>query len=111
MVSRSQTSTASSSSKADTVKETRTEVSQAATTSNKVVKPMANNRVVLLMVQANMARGLMVDSNNQDTASQDMSMLAPPLHMATLSLTALLLVNNPKAMVDQGAPRKATAAS
>jgi hypothetical protein len=95
MVSKSQITTASSS-KADTasqVKETSPEDSEAASSSNKAVKPMANNNVVQLMVPGNMAKDrAKLDSNNKATASK-------------------VMINKVKATADQAAPRKVTAAS
>ena len=90
----------------------RGECMAAATISNKADKPMASSRVARPTVRDNMVKDkATVVSNNQATASQDMSMLAPPLHMPTFSLTALLLVSKLKATVDQAEPRKAIAAS
>jgi len=72
MVSKNQITTANSSG-VDPANRTRAEVSEAAITSNRAVKPMANNKVVQLMVQANMAKDTArVDSNKQPTASKDM---------------------------------------
>ena len=78
----------------------------------KAAKPTANSKVVQFMVQDNTAKDrATVASNNQATASQDMSMLPRPLRISNLSLTAPLLVNKLKAPADQKVLRKATVAS
>jgi len=92
MVSKNQITTANSSG-VDPANRTRAEVSEAAITSNRAVKPMANNKVVQLMVQANMAKDTArVDSNKQPTASKDM-------------------INKVKVTAAQTAHRKVTVAS
>ena len=73
---------------------------------------VGSSRVARPTVRDNMVKDkATVVSNNQATASQDMSMLVLSLYMPTFSLTALLLVSKLKATVDQAEPRKAIAAS